>query len=258
MSFPRIVYIMSMSHSGSTLLDVLLSSHSQAVSVGEAKRFSPNSKAKMACSCESDLVWDCPFWARVDTVLQGSGLSLRRLDLEGGDDDNFVEHNRAFYLAVQEVTGKPVILDSSKNLKRLRRLLSLGKFDLLPIHLIRKPHGVVYSHLRKERSWVRCALDYRKKNQRTRMLLRDVDHELVRYEELAADPQATLERLMPRIGLEYDPQQLDWAGVERHNCGGNRMRRSESSSIHVDRNWETGLPAWQKAAVSVLTYPASR
>jgi Sulfotransferase family len=258
MSDPRITYIMSMSHSGSTLLDVLVSGHSQAVSVGEAKRFNPDSKAKMACSCESDLVWDCPFWGRVDAALQGSGLSLRGLDLEGGDDDSFVRHNRAFYRAVQEITGKPVIVDSSKNLKRLRRLLCLGEFDVLPIHLIRKPHGVVYSHLRKERSWVRCALDYRKKNQRTRALLRDVDHELVHYEELAADPEAVLVRLMPRIGPEYEPQQLDWAGVERHNCGGNRMRRSESSSIRVDRNWEKGLPAWQKAAVSLLTYPASR
>ena len=60
---------------------------------------------------------------------------------------------------------------------------------------------------------------------------------------------------MPRLGLAYQPAQLDWAGRERHNCGGNRMRRATTSEIRLDTRWKTGLSRWQKFvadAVNVL------
>jgi hypothetical protein len=254
---PRILYIMSVSHSGSTLLDLLVSGHSQALSVGEAKRFSPTNSLKMSCTCQVELVWDCPFWGQVDSTLQrSSSLTLKTLDLCGGDDQVFVHHNRAFYTAVAQVTGRNVIVDSSKNFKRLRRLLSAGEFDLLPIHLRRQPPAVVYSHVKKGRHWLRCSLDYRKQDRRTRALLKGVDHAVVRYEELATRPEGVLKDLMPRFGLDFESQQLDWAGRERHNCGGNRMRHSSSSAIRVDREWQTGLKSWQKTAVGLLTYSA--
>ena len=110
---PHILYIMSVSHSGSTLLDLLVSGHSQALSVGEAKRFSPTNSLRMSCTCQVKLVWDCPFWRQVDSTLQrSSSLTLRTLDLCGGDDRVFVDHNRAFYAAVGQVTGRVDALDA--------------------------------------------------------------------------------------------------------------------------------------------------
>ena len=256
---PRILYIMSVSHSGSTLLDLLVSGHSQALSVGEAKRFSPTNSLKMSCTCQVKLVWDCPFWGQVDSTLQrSSSLTLRTLDLCGGDDRVFVDHNRAFYAAVGQVTGRNVIVDSSKDFRRLRRLLSAGEFDLKPIHLRRQPPAVVYSHMKKGRNWLRCSLDYRKQDRRIRALLEGVDHAVVHYEELATRPEGVLKDLMPRLGFAFESQQLDWAGRERHNCGGNRTRRSSSSAIRLDREWQTGLKRWQKTAVSLLTHSARR
>ena len=62
----KVVYVISVSHSGSTLLDLLISSHSTTVSVGEAKRYSPSSKSRPSCACKAPSVWECPFWQRVD------------------------------------------------------------------------------------------------------------------------------------------------------------------------------------------------
>jgi hypothetical protein len=251
---PQLLYIMSLSHSGSTLLDVLVSGHTRAMSVGEAKRFSPLNSSRMSCSCEVDLVWECPFWREVDAVLRRSELSLKTIDLCGGDDPTFALHNREFYRAVRQVTARDCIVDSSKSFDRFRRLEESGEFEITPIHLVRSPHGVVYSHLKKGRDWVQTARNYTRQYRQIRAFLEGHAHEFVRYERLAEDPARVLRDLMPRLGLSFELEQLDWAARERHNCGGNRMRRSRSSSIRVDHEWKTGLRAWQKAAVSVLTY----
>jgi hypothetical protein len=55
------------------------------------------------------------------------------------------------------------------------------------------------------------------------------------------------------LGLPFEEEQLDRAGRERHNCGGNRMRCSRSSEIRADDAWKEGLAGWQKLAVGLLT-----
>jgi hypothetical protein len=249
----RIVYIAGMTHSGSTLLDLLISGHSQVVSVGEAMRFSRGNRAPMTCTCDAESVWECPFWLQVDARIRDeSGLSLRKIDLCDGEDGRLRDHNLLFYRAVQAVSGQSLIVDSSKKDRRLQRLLGLG-LPLLPIHLVRQPHGVVYSHVKKGRSWLRSSLSYSKKTRRTRSILSGHPHSVMRYEELAARPSEILAGLMAELDLPFEEGQLDWAGKDRHNCGGNRMRRSRSSTIRTDDAWVEGLPGWQKLAVGLLT-----
>jgi hypothetical protein len=45
---------------------------------------------------------------------------------------------------------------------------------------------------------------------------------LLRYEDLVRDPQATLEELMPRLGLAFDPSQLQYHRQEVSWYGGHR------------------------------------
>jgi hypothetical protein len=117
----------------------------------------------------------------------------------------------------------------------------------------------VYSNVRKGRSWVGASRAWVRNVRRTRAALAQLDHARVRYEELAADPGATLAALMPRFGLELEPRQLvEWASGERHDCGGNRMRRKDSAAIRIDRAWERELAGWQKLAISALTLRARR
>src|SRR3546814_2336725 len=86
---------------------------------------------------------------------------------------------------------------------------------------------------------VEPASHYRRTTLSTLRLLRGRDHVSLRYEALVKDPEAALQRVMPLLGLDYEPSQLDWAAAERHNLGGNRMRRTASSDIVVrDRSEE--------------------
>jgi hypothetical protein len=252
---PRIVFIRSVGHSGSTLLDMLISSHPDVVSVGEVVRFNtaPNTK----CTCRRS-VWECPFWRAVEEVVRARfALRLSDLRLIRDDPGTFERHNLALFDAVREVSGKQVIVDSSKRLDRLIPLSESDRLDVLPIHLIRKPHGVVYSHVKRGRDWSTYAEKYAKGLVMTKEYLDHRSHIKLAYDHLVADPTRTLMRIMHEIGLEYHPDQLAWAGRPRHNFGGNRkVRHSTNSTIRLDASWRQGLTLRQKMLISIATLGA--
>lgn len=61
---PKYVYICSAGHSGSTLLDMLLGSHSRVASLGEIDQLSKNLALNTECSC-SVPIRSCPLWSEV-------------------------------------------------------------------------------------------------------------------------------------------------------------------------------------------------
>lgn len=61
---PLNVFICSAGHSGSTLLDLLLGSHSAAISLGEITQLPKNLALNTECTCGRP-VRECPFWAGV-------------------------------------------------------------------------------------------------------------------------------------------------------------------------------------------------
>ena len=250
----RVAYITCRGHSGSTLLDLLISGHGRAVSVGEAKCFSAGNDLSTRCTCGSSSIRECPFWLRVDAAMRrDSDLGLAELDLGNEDPATFVSHNVALFSAVVAVTGKSIVVDSSKNVDRLERLIACESLDVIPIRLVRSPQGVVFSNVRKGRNWLDETTMYVRHHRMAARALHRTDHAVVRYERLAEDPAGQLADLMPRLGLEFEPQQLDWHGRERHNFGGNRMRRSGANTIERDLAWKQGLTLRQRAAIGLLT-----
>jgi hypothetical protein len=252
---PTIVCIAAVGHSGSTLLDLILSSHSAVTSVGEAARLRTLLDARCTCLAKSMRV--CPFWSRVDRMLhRDHGMGLDDLDLDADDDETLLAHNRIFYHAVSEVSGKPFIVDSSKRRLRVAAMLASGQFDVRPVHLIRHPFGVTFSNMKKGRAWFRHARHYGYDVHDTKRFLRRYDHAVVRYEQLVADPEGVLGPLMRWLGLSFEPAQLAWAQAEHHNIGGNRMRFSTDSAIRLDEKWRRELTPTQKLGIMVMTLPA--
>lgn len=246
----KVVYITSLSYSGSTLLDLTLGSHSRIVGVGELKGFSTGCDE---CSCDASTIWDCAFWTRVGKAFSASlGIPLSAIRLASDDDCEFVAHNRALFEAIRKVSGKSVIVDSSKSTVRLARLLETDTVHLLPIHLIRPPQAVVYSSMKRRRSLALAAFRYGRRTAQIRSILRRREHRVVRYEELARRPELVLRNLVEWIGLSFEPAQLRWAARERHNFGGNPMRTTTDSTIRPDTSWRTGLAVWQRAAIAAL------
>ena len=265
-----VLYITSLSHSGSTLLDLLLSTHSLVTGVGEVKVLSEKVRAQRRkqdpkgrdpldgrCACRVRPILACSFWHRVDETLHGRrGLRLADLDLMDDDPVQFREHNEAFFSAVHAVTGSSYIVDLSKDLTRLKRLMEYGPFEVRPIHILRNPCGVVYSHMKKERDWFTQACKCRTVLRRAGRVLDGMDCLRVSYEQLAAAPRESLVDIMQWVGLPFEEGQLGWAAGEHHHIAGNRLRRLRSDEIRIDDAWRDRLSAFQKLCISFVARPS--
>lgn len=254
MTEPRIVYIVGCGHSGSTLLDMLVSTHSQIFSVGEAKMFgrSPDKR----CTCGAEHWYGCPFWKAVDgRMCADGGPGLGHEDIEDGDREVFSAYNRRFFRAVSETSGCPVVLDSSKDFSRLKSFLNSDlRVDV--IHLIRDPRGVAFSGLRKGRPIGGVTKKYVRTHVSAAGALLETHHLEVRYEDLAREPAREVARVLEFLGLEFEPDQLvGWRSLERHNFGGNRMRFEDTETIQLDEAWRTEFSAWKQFYIWTRALP---
>jgi hypothetical protein len=245
----RVIYIVGMGHSGSTLLDFLLSGHSRITSVGEAKTLATKISP---CTCRRSLE-DCPFWSAVSRRIETAvDRTLRGLHVLGPEPD-FGRDNGVFFRAVAQEAGTDWVVDSSKSPQRLKGLLESQDLEVLPIHLIRDPRGVVFSNLRKGRSLERYAERYVDNFHQARALLYGRSHIVVHYEWLASQPRAALQAIQAWLGRPFEERQLDWGSRDRHNLEGNRLRFAPGGEIQVDSLWQSALDAGQQSAILELT-----
>lgn len=180
----RLIYLLAASHSGSTLLAMLLNAHPDVCTVGELKATSLGDPSRYRCSCQQ-LISDCPFWngIREDMAAKGfdfdiskAGTDIRSestpyirkllqplhrgsifemfrdvaLNLSPVWRRNLPEilaKNKAFIDCVAARTGKKVIVDSSKIGIRLKYLMRIPNLDIRVIRAIRDGRGVALTYM---------------------------------------------------------------------------------------------------------------
>ena len=261
----RILYITSRGHSGSTLLDLLISGHSALTSVGELKMLGSADRQRKLCSCHGLEPGECPYWHAVEQALEAStGLGFADLRLDSPDPWLNHRHNLALYESVAAVSGCRTIVDSSKSLPRLRDLLQgqelYGGYELLPIHLLRGSLGLIHSYVKNgsiqsSRDLASVCYNYASNYFRTDALLRGRPHLFVRYEHLARRPARELQRIMNALAIPFEQDQLDWGRGPRRNIHGNDMRFRAGGPIRPDRSWRRGLTLLQILSVIWFTLP---
>jgi len=79
----QLIYILSASHSGSTLLALLLGTHPRMVTAGELKATHLGDLTRYRCSC-GEPIRQCPFWRQVceGMARQGVEFDLARADTD--------------------------------------------------------------------------------------------------------------------------------------------------------------------------------
>ena len=180
----RLVYILAASHSGSTLLAMLLSTHPQVCTAGELKTTSLGDVDRYRCSCRRP-IRQCPFWSAVTADLHAAGLDFdlaraethvrsvasryaQRLlaplhrgpvlelarDALLGLSPTWQAHRRraaaldgALARAICARSGKAVIVDSSKVGIRLKYLLRNPELDVRVIRLVRDGRAVALTYM---------------------------------------------------------------------------------------------------------------
>jgi hypothetical protein len=257
----KVVFIASLSHSGSTLLDLMLNAHPKIISVGEVKqlgRFARLEKIgrRRRCTCGAASVYDCAFWSAVGALTKSGGRHLKELNVEDYTDrETFDPDNALLFKAISEASGKDYVVDSSKHPSRLMLLLENREIDVFPVFLLRNPKGQIYSAQKTPTALSKLISSYVRTNREIYGAVKDRSHAVVYYEELVRHPEATLSALMQSLGLQFDRRQLDWAAPVRHNVGGNGMRRGTSSELKLDDRWRGELSLAEKVAIDIGTVP---
>lgn len=300
MTKTKILYIAGWGRSGTTVLDNLLGQVEGFVSTGELHQiWSRGLLQGRSCGCGLRLI-DCPFWQEVfETGFGGlgnvdaaqvtrsqdaihtrhapqvlrssrSGTLMRRFE--------YATHLHGLYAGLASVDGTRVIVDSSKYPTDAIVAAGLTDFDTFVVHVYRDPRAVAFSwrrikdtpdkrtnggHLRRV-GVVRSTLVWQLYNW---VILRYVRKSVgadnfmeLSYEDLAARPEATLDRLIELLGEDpsHRPTFQDNAVEVRpsHTASGNPNRfQSGRREIRLDSEWERRMSPWRKMLVSFLAFP---
>ena len=170
----NVLYILAASHSGSTLLTMLLNSHPDVATVGELACKGIVSPEKYLCSCGS-IISECKFWDRINTKANESNIPFcfqdfgtvfrmpnsrlaRRLlgPLHRGTGLEFIRDaslhlltrwpkefrriahaNEVLVGLIKDYYSCRVFVDKGNKGLRLKYLLRIPSFDIKVIHLVR-------------------------------------------------------------------------------------------------------------------------
>lgn len=240
-----VVFIASLGHSGSTLLDLVLGGHSRLVGLGEVAAVlasAGDGSASLAgtCSCGREAA-SCELWGEV----------ARRLRVESGA--SLARRYRIVFETVAAVFGPDVTpVDSSKYLPWLKLLHDEADVDLRVLFLLKDVRNFMVSELeagtrkrgqgqrrRQMTPWGAFAYWHRH-NRAVGRFLRDRGLPVFQlgYEELCLAAEPIVRELCRFLGLVFEPAMLDLRSSGSHVLSGNRMRwQPEKATLTYDHRW---------------------
>jgi hypothetical protein len=275
----KIIYIMGSGRSGSTVLNTVLGNHPEVGAFGELANLVRSGWINNEyCSC-GQKVNDCSFWSEVrQEWIARTGReelsyyvklqdmferfkSWPRLRLESCRPSKkfqlYLELTRSLFVALRKVSGKPVIVDSSKAPERAFALSFIPCLDLRFIHLVRDGRAVIWSYqkafqrapqagIQKDlfpvSSW-KTSLNWALVNCSSALvsIRKPARAVVVRYEDLVKYPKDTLARIGKGTGLnltelscEVESNKPLFTG---HTVAGNRLRMKKTIRLDADFQW---------------------
>jgi hypothetical protein len=298
----RVLFLGGLGRSGTTLLERLLGQLPGITPLGEVVHlWQRDLRDDERCGC-GDRFSACGFWQKVGVEAFGGWDAVdpqRVLDLADKVErtrfiprlafgrrpagvEEYAAHYAKIYNGAATVTGASVVVDSSKH-SALAYCLRHAEIDLRVVHVVRDSRGVAYSWTKKvtrpetekneqmtQYSPSKSALLWNAHNASFGLLGRlGVPLLRVRYEELLADPKATLRTMIRFAGLpdaEQDGQELSFLRATdegyvadlgpAHSAAGNPMRFTIGTvPLRRDEAWRRSLPKGQRRLVGALTAP---
>ncbi|MCY7396866.1 MAG: sulfotransferase [Nocardioides sp.] len=246
----KVLYIVGVGRSGSTLLERMLGAVPGSVNAGEVNAiFSRVASQDQRCGCGEPFS-RCPFWCAVGERAFGGWSSVSRrmaslqprvvrqrhvpqmvTGLAGAtyrrELAEYVDVHHRLYRAISSVSGAEVVVDASKSTAQLFALRRVEGLDLRVVNLVRDSRGVANSWSKagvvKPQSTDgstmgtypphRLAVLWAALQLECAVLSSAAPHAArVRYEDLVACPRPTLERALSDVGLAPTEQALDHVG----------------------------------------------
>ncbi len=284
-----LVCIIGLGHSGSTLMDMVLGSHEQVLSLGEIKFFNTWLTTNPTCTCgqpfrqcefwsivldrllalklidpslsndfSTDIWWlsNRSIWNQTRHLVSVAGLewfpsAISRLAMRyiAPEIDQRVKNTLQLYEILRSVSGRQLLVDSSKFARRTKALFAYKPDSTRVVHLTRDGRAWVASQLHRTR-WTVAEGAHRwvEDTRRTRQILKTMPADScrhIRYEEISRQPEIAFKSICEFLELDFRPDMLDFRMVAHHNVGGNPMRLRADRSIVEDTKWRQELSSDQ-------------
>jgi hypothetical protein len=300
----RVLYVGGMPRSGSTLTDLMLHQLPGNVGVGELFYLWRNGLAHDGlCAC-SHRFSECPFWTEVGQVAFGGWDAVdadRVLALQAAVDRTsriplllspwrsrrfaaqlaeYTDLLRRLYAAIVAVSGERVVVDSSKRPSLAWILRTMPDVDLRVVHVVRDPRGVAFSFGKHVPLPEGAALRAEMPRSTTRKVGRrwvtvngavgaigraGVPLVRVRYEDLVAEPERELRRVLELIGEDASDTPLAHVTDEgitvprTHVVAGGRIRLVDGTMpLRLDEQWRRDMAPRSRRLVELMTAIARR
>jgi len=225
----KIIYIMGAGRSGTTVLDIILGNAEGVFSCGELTRY-PELNGVPHDYPETSETYR--FWSDFEGIFKKKSKGTidyrslyalyRKFDHHDGfvrnyfglhsvdDQRRYQQYSVAFFDTLFELSGKDVLVDSSKYPNRALTLSALMPYDLYFIYLVRNPAGVARSFQKKNveqpsRGWLSSSIYYFVVNAACALVKKRLQRSfpvlLIKYEDLMTDPVGTLEKIQNTCGI---------------------------------------------------------
>lgn len=286
---PELIYIASDVRSGSTLLDLMLGSHSEISSVGEIQFLTDHFRKKgmgqtwdWKCTCGQDF-YDCEFWSKINgSVKEKTGTDIAERETWARrvrQPFSYLTMPRFLFKkiyknkpplekgmgaadfcwevvdSIAEHTGNSVIVDSSKNAEQFRYLYFSRPSSVKIIHLIRDGRGVVHSKMtRAGDSSKKATKNWVLENLKisfVKKLVKTNNKITIKYEDLCADPQKEIRRIFEFLNISVENSSL--SKEDRHNvCGSPHRFDWGNIEVSLDERWKEQLSSEDKKTFNVF------
>jgi len=256
----KVVSILSLARSGSTMLDVLLGSHPRFVGIGAGYSFVNDWKGILdrpeeeLCSC-GQTIHDCPFWGptwrKVLTIRDRPLLDRYELLLDccadyfGPDripvDSSKREAHVDMCHRADGIEQKVLFLVKDVRLWVISNIENLKRQDAFHLGGMIKTYGLKKPKNYLNRVPAKIFLAWYRANKRIRNYLRsaNIDHFQLGYDELALYPDYMLNRIFDYLGVDREGTELSLTDTVSHSILGNQMRfqPEKKEGILYDNRW---------------------
>tara|TARA_Y100000996_G_C22471037_1_gene622110 strand:+ start:201 stop:1097 length:897 start_codon:yes stop_codon:yes gene_type:complete len=285
----KLIYIAGGGHSGTTIIDLLISSSKEVFSIGEGKfyeKYIENDDGKRLCTCKEKFK-DCSFWQEVrrniekkdiypysNSIFQQIKIMIltffspwfpKKSSNQGYD--NII--SSCFNAALDVKPKLKYILDSSKDPFYLFELCKNLNYEIIVIHIIRDARGYAYSYNNEERkrlkldikSNIRAVIEWIVLNL---LIVRIIDRFAIKsyrtsYEEFCSNPQKFINKISSLLEINLDENFLkSIEGNDYHNLEGNNLRFSKVDQIIEDKKWIMKLSSTRKFFLGLISRPFYR
>ena len=294
----KIIYLTGFWFSGATILGRSLKSSEDVIYVGEIRDYwSKGLEKNEQCSCGKKFV-NCYFWTKVTEEyiksfpsddMEKISKDLSELEkiknyfkvrksINNNDDnyfrqllDTYLKHTEKLYECISKVSGKNIIVDSSRLPSRLLALSLSTNIEIFPIYIIRDPRGVINSLIKKDirnygeirTSIFKHILTWNVKNLLSLDSLKQLNSKNTRhlwYKNFTRTPAEVLEKIKKSLNctLNYEQEngKVSLVLEPGHVFTGNRSRHDTGKiTIAEDTKWKKELNLPKKVLVSVTSLP---